>query len=1158
MKITRLRLAGFKSFVDQTDVTIEPGLSAIVGPNGCGKSNLVEALRFVMGETSHKAMRGSGMEDVIFAGSANRPARNTAEVSLAAIVENPSGVARGATGKGLTESGEVEISRRIERDHGSLYRINGREVRARDVQLLFADAATGARSSALVRQGQIGELIAAKPKDRRSILEDAAGISGLHSRRHEAELKLRAAEQNLERLEDVIGEIGGQLETLKRQARQAVRYRNLSFDIRKAEAQLALIRVAETEERLTKAEAALTAASVSLAKAAEEQAKAAKEEAVAGSGLPALRQRAASAGAAVQHLRLKAEELKREAERRQARLAELGSRQAETKADIAREEEHRREAEEAAKRLDAEAKALERDKAGAAKREAEAAKKAEAAAEALAAEEQALSEAQGELATRAAERRQHEMRRKEAEGALARLESEAAKLAREAEALGAGSGAQEKLAEAEAALKQAETALKRAEAEAQKKEAATGKLRDSEAQAREKRAEAQRVLTGLKAESEALSKLLRPLGERDFTPVMENVKVEPGFEAALAAALGEDLDASTDAEAPIAWKERGKIARAPKLPTGVKPLADVVTGAACLAPRLAQIGVVDDDKGEALAGKLAVGQRLVSQNGALWRWDGLIIKGGTKTPAAARLEQRNRLEALARDIDKAEKTAAKTEAALQQTSQKRSAGEEAERASRTALKEKRAGRDRAQAALTEAERALARQAERQSALTAALARNESERKTQRERLAEALKALAASAAQAEAEAKVAALGEKVAEARRLAADARAAAQSLRQAAAARQDRLAALARESGAWKGRGERAAGRVGELEARLAGLAEEMDKLSAQPEDFVTSERALLAEIGKAETRAKEEADSLAKAETAHRDLAEAARRALEALSSAREAKAREEERAGAMRARRADLVAEISSEFGVRPEGLRELAGLKPGAALPELAATEQRQEKLLRERERLGGVNLRAEEEAREVEARLVNLTAERDDLIAAIRRLRQAVGSLNREGRERLLAAFTEVDRHFRELFQTLFGGGAAELMLTESDDPLEAGLEVMARPPGKKPQIMTLLSGGEQALTAMALIFAVFLTNPSPVCVLDEVDAPLDDANVERFCNLLDDMRAKTDTRFLVVTHNPITMARMDRLFGVTMAERGVSQLVSVDLETAERFREAG
>ncbi|MER2604335.1 MAG: chromosome segregation protein SMC, partial [Siculibacillus sp.] len=300
----------------------------------------------------------------------------------------------------------------------------------------------------------------------------------------------------------------------------------------------------------------------------------------------------------------------------------------------------------------------------------------------------------------------------------------------------------------------------------------------------------------------------------------------------------------------------------------------------------------------------------------------------------------------------------------------------------------------------------------------------------------------------------------------------------------------------------------------------------------------------------------DRLALGERAQGEADRAARVALEALSAAREARGRVEERLAAARDRRAEIEEAIAEAFSTRPDHLAALAEVEPDAPAPDEGATERRLERLRQERERLGAVNLRADDEVREVEERRETLSAERDELVEAIRRLRASIQSLNREARERLLAAFETVDGHFRELFTHLFGGGEAELQLVESDDPLEAGLEIMARPPGKKPSTLTLLSGGEQALTALALIFAVFLTNPAPICVLDEVDAPLDDANVERYCDLLDRMAGTTDTRFVVITHNPITMARMDRLFGVTMSERGVSQLVSVDLERAERILE--
>jgi chromosome segregation protein len=320
------------------------------------------------------------------------------------------------------------------------------------------------------------------------------------------------------------------------------------------------------------------------------------------------------------------------------------------------------------------------------------------------------------------------------------------------------------------------------------------------------------------------------------------------------------------------------------------------------------------------------------------------------------------------------------------------------------------------------------------------------------------------------------------------------------------------------------------------------------------VHQRRALIAAIEAAEADRREASDARALGETRLAESDRAARSALEAMSAAREQKARSEAQLEAARQRAADIDRAISQELETTPQELVALAGVAPGAELPESLEIERRLEALRADRDRLGAVNLRAEDELAEVEAAQGKMFAEREDLAEAIKKLRAAITSLNKEGRERLLAAFDKVNAHFKELFTLLFDGGTAELQLVESDDPLEAGLDILARPPGKKPVTMTLLSGGEQALTAMSLIFAVFLTNPSPICVLDEVDAPLDDANVERFCNLLDAMSKKTDTRFVAITHNPITMARMDRLFGVTQAERGVSQLVSVDLAQAERF----
>jgi chromosome segregation protein len=380
---------------------------------------------------------------------------------------------------------------------------------------------------------------------------------------------------------------------------------------------------------------------------------------------------------------------------------------------------------------------------------------------------------------------------------------------------------------------------------------------------------------------------------------------------------------------------------------------------------------------------------------------------------------------------------------------------------------------------------------------------------------------------------------------------------LRREAEARAQRRQAIEAERRSWDERRGRADAQIAEFAERRAAAEAERAGLAEAPAEFGRRRRALADEFDKAEALRKEAADALAAGETALAEADRAARQALEAMGAAREARAASEARVEAAQARREQLLQAIQTELDCEPSGLAALAAHAGDAPLPEADKIARRLESLRQERERLGAVNLRADEELAEVEASRERLIAERDDLTEAIKRLRTAIGSLNQEGRQRLVAAFDVVNGHFQDLFTTLFQGGSAELQLVESDDPLEAGLELVAQPPGKKPQTLTLLSGGEQALTAMALIFAVFLTNPSPICVLDEVDAPLDDYNVERFCDLLDEMTRSTDTRFIIITHNPITMARMNRLYGVTMAERGVSQLVSVDLEGAVKLREA-
>jgi len=465
--------------------------------------------------------------------------------------------------------------------------------------------------------------------------------------------------------------------------------------------------------------------------------------------------------------------------------------------------------------------------------------------------------------------------------------------------------------------------------------------------------------------------------------------------------------------------------------------------------------------------------------------------------------------------------------------------------------------DSARNRCAEAEREASRKAARLSALTEAVARLTASRDELAAARTEVERALISLPASADAEAQLATVRAAVDRERTELAEARAKSQALARQADIARERLAVIRSDRERWSERHDGTAAQIKTLTARADEAKTERAGLENAPQLFEEKRRRLLDEIEAAEAVRRTAADRLADGENGLAAADRDARAALEAMSAAREQSARAEERCEGATRRLADITHEIHEMLEVEPAEVAALAGIASGKELPQVADIEANLERLRRERERLGAVNLRAEEELREVESQHSSLTTERDDLVEAIKRLRQGIQNLNREARERLLSSFDLVNTHFKHLFTELFGGGNAELQLVESDDPLEAGLEIVAKPPGKKPATLSLLSGGEQALTALALIFAVFLTNPAPICVLDEVDAPLDDHNIERFCDLLDEMTGSTDTRFVIITHNPITMARMNRLYGVTMAERGVSQLVSVDLEGAVKLREA-
>jgi chromosome segregation protein len=1129
MKLRRLRLLGFKSFVEPTDFLIEPGLTGVVGPNGCGKSNLVEALRWVMGESSYKSMRASSMDDVIFSGSNNRPARNNAEVAIA--IDNSDRSAPAA----FNDQDSIDIARRIERETGSTYRINGREVRARDVQILFADASTGARSPALVHQGRIGEIIQAKPEQRRRVLEEAAGVSGLHARRHEAELRLKSAETNLLRVEDVIGQLATQIDGLKKQARQAIRYRTVSAQVRKSEAMLYHLRWTVATSEASEAERAKDMCVREVATRVGAEAEASKRQALAQASLPELREAEARAGATLHRLNVALQDLDREEARAKDRIAELDLRLVQFAADGEREQKLVADAEAALARLIAEEEALRKEaRESAGRRDGVDAKVAKADGE-LNAAETIFTDLTKQLADLTAQHNQFENVAREHGERITRVTSEIAEIERELATLKSADNAP--LA---AAVEGTQAALTEAEAAAVAAEAAHANARLDLEAARTALSEAEKGVQRLETEAKTLAKMLSLETRNLWPPVIDHVSVDKGYEKALGAALGDDLDAPVDASAPMHWSKVTADAADPVLPQGAEPLSRFVKAPAQLARRLAQIGVVDRATGARLVGLLKPGQRLVSREGDLWRWDGFVAAAHAPTGAARRLAQRSRFAEIDTELVAAHAAVDNQRKALE-------AAQSAFDAAGHAESETRAR-----------ERDLNRQAARLSALAEARARLSASRDEASTGKAEAERALEALIPAVDLESKLGAIRDEITAKRSALAEVRAEQQAIARETELADKRLAAIASDQADWNGRRDGARNQIATLKQRIVEAKRDRAELENAPQVFAGKRHKLIEETAKAEAERRACADRLQAAENALAEADRDARAALEAASAAREELARAEERHEAAKRRLSDVGREIHDMLEIEPVGVAELAGIKEGEVLPELAEVEATLERLRRERERLGAVNLRAEEELREIETQHTTLTTQRDDLVQAIGKLRQGIQSLNREARERLLASFQLVNTHFQHLFTRLFGGGTAELQLIESDDPLEAGLEIMAKPPGKKPSTLSLLSGGEQALTALALIFAVFLTNPAPICVLDEVDAPLDDHNVERFCDLLDEMTKSTDTRFVIITHNPITMARMNRLYGVTMAERGVSQLVSVDLEAAVRFREAG
>ncbi len=1137
MRIRRLRVSGFKSFVEPADLRIEPGLTGVVGPNGCGKSNLLEAIRWVMGESSPKSMRSGGMEDVIFAGTAQRPARDFAEVVLQAET---------------ADGDDLEVVRRIERGAGSAYRVNGRDVRAKDVSLVFADAATGAHSPALVSQGKIAAVIAAKPAERRQMLEEAAGIAGLHVRRKDAEQKLRATEANLARLEDIMGQLGQQIGTLRRQARQAERYIALSAKIKLAEARLVFSRwrdaaaaaeAARTEARGAEARVADAQAAMKLAQ--EAQSQGAEKLAEARDELADRRDDATAHGHRMATLTSQLEAAEQ-------RLADLERQHQRLEEDRGEADRLTHDAADALARLE---KDLAEVQAALARDEALRPRLADALGDADRAgrtAELALAQAMAAQAGVEAEWRVAEAELAGAQQRLARLETEAARqeetraaLTRESDPEAALASARERVEAAGAALDDARAALEKQQARKAELQSERDIAGASHATARAELAGIEREHAALLRDREARARAAK--AGHGQPAAIDKVRSAPGYERALAAVLGRDAKAGLGA-AP--GETEGRFWTGATAPAPVKDslAAHVGDCPPQLAARLALVHVADVDDQRALN----PGEWLVTRAGALRRWDGFIARG-EGAAEAARLEAENRFAALEDELPGKRIIATDAEAAGQTVQAELGALQLAVIAS-----------DRAVAATADDERGALRALDQAEAAKARLEQRRAELAHAADDLAEQRRAAAAEITAAEhrraalpapdaGRAQLSAAQGKHDAARSGLQSATAALAAHDQALAVSRERTSAQRSDISGWQARAGDAARRLADMARRLEEISQERAVVAAKP-------ASLIREIEQGDSVRSRLTTELAAVELAVGTAAEAARQSdaqfasvNEVLASAREVRAGASARADNEEARRAEMAAISGERFQCPPPLLPErfaFAAAEVAGAGEESAAHDR----LIAERERIGPVNLVAAEELKGSEERHAESIAEQAELTEAVHRLRGSIGNLNREGRERLRAAFEAVDGHFRVLFTRLFEGGQAHLALIDSDDPLEAGLEIYAQPPGKRLQSLTLLSGGEQALTAIALIFALFLTNPAPICVLDEVDAPLDDANIERFCDLLDAMVAETDTRYLIVTHNAVTMSRMHRLFGVTMVEQGISRLVSVDLGGAEQL----
>jgi chromosome segregation protein len=1095
----KLRISNFKSFVDPVEVNINEGLTGVVGPNGCGKSNLVEALRWVMGETSYKSMRTDAMDDVIFSGTENRPARNFAEVSL--ILDNKD---RNAPND-YNKEDNIEIIRRIERESGSAYRVNGKDIRARDIQMFFADVSTGARSPSLVRQGQIDELISQKPEQRRKILEEAAGISGFHVRRHEAELRLNAANNNIDRLDDVLKELSSQIRSLRKQAREATRYKTLSEEIRNAQAVVLAVKLELINEELDDSNKKYNDAKKNHQDTINSLSRINTEEIQLVDELKPLKEKSASDAAKFQRLIIEMEGLDKELMRQEQRIIELDDFILSTSSQLERENEIL---------ID-----LKNSLSAYSNTEEKIKKKSQIQIQID--ENLSLLKANNEKINNFSSKySQKENLEKITDNNKEIINSILSQIKREKDyhdSLNNLSKSENNLDSLSQKDNQIRELINKKTDELNQNESLINNIVD------------------LYSQKNVLEKLLGSSLDVKNS-LIDKLEVEPGFENALDALLGDELYYSVDNDQPIHWEYLGDFSEELSLPKNCEPLSSFIKGSNVVNRRLRQTGLVKKEDGQKLMSDLNFGQRLVSKEGDLWRWDGLVVSSSSSSSAVKRLQQRNKLD----EINQSIKDFEIKHEDIEKLRKKSSDIQESITNSKIELDRVNTQID---AKEDNAEKIIKSKNEL-SILNNKFEEFNSETNDNLKQLAEIKSSIDSFEIEFGGIEKLRKIGEEYQETiTTLKIDL---------------DRISTEIESKGDIEKKIPQAIDLISSLEERIQNYKNEKNNYTSLPEEIDKKKNTLNSLIEKARLEKLASEDKLTDLENKINSMRSKQRDVVEQEAQHRESEARLETLLQNNREKKDEIISQIDRDLKLNNNQLLELVNFSEDNPRPDEITAEQNFERFKNEREVLGGVNLRADDELEEVQDRFDETKSEREDLDAAISKLKKGISGLNQESRERMKLAFNEVNEKFQNVFKKLFGGGHAELNFVDSDDPLEAGLEMLAQPPGKKLKSMESLSGGEKALTAISLIFAVFLTNPSPICVLDEVDAPLDDANVERFCDLIEDMSKSVNTRFLIITHHALTMSRMDRLFGVTMQEKGISKLVSVDLKTAEKFRKIG